>query len=73
MIHLVVNSKSTEASCGDASSAAQLWREAGKARQLANAAFAERERQQLIDVAEALEHDAAQMEAALALNPENRN
>jgi hypothetical protein len=49
-----------------------LWREAGKARQLANAAFGERERQQLIDVAEALEHDAAQMEAALALNPVNR-
>ena len=72
MIHLVVNSKSRELSCGDANSAAQLWREAGKARQLANAAFGERERQQLIEVAEALEHDAAQMEAALALNPVNR-
>lgn len=72
MIHLVVNSKCRELSWGEANSAAQLWREAGKARQLANAAFGERERQQLIDVAETLEHDAAQMEGPLALNAVNR-
>lgn len=72
MIHLVLNKRRREPACGDASGVAQLWREAAKARQLANAAFGERERQQLIEVADALERDAALLEARAALSPANR-
>lgn len=69
MFHLVLNSKSGKTAPSD-SGAAQLRREAGKARQLADSAFGEQERQQLMDVATMLDREAAELEAALALNPE---
>ena len=69
MIHLVLNSKSGNPIPADGSSAAQLRREAGKARKLADAAFGEQERQQLIDVAASLEREAALIEATRAIYP----
>jgi hypothetical protein len=72
MIHLVLDSKSGKSVPADGSSAAQLRREAGKARKLADAAFGEQERQQLIDVAASLEREAAQIEAMLAFKPVTR-
>jgi hypothetical protein len=72
MIHLVLNSKNGKPVLADGSSAAQLRREADKARKLADAAFGEQERQQLIDVAASLEREAAQIEATIALYPVTR-
>ncbi|MES2496989.1 MAG: hypothetical protein V4618_12815 [Pseudomonadota bacterium] len=48
-------------------SADQLKREAVKARTLADNAFAEAEKQHLLDVAASLDREAAAMERALAL------
>ncbi len=72
MIHLVLNSKSGKLLPADGSSAAQLRREADKARKLADAAFGEQERRQLIEVAASLEREAAEIEATLALMPVTR-
>lgn len=49
----------------DAGSADQLRREAAKARNLANNAFAEDERRRLLEVATSLDREAVAMEAAL--------
>ena len=46
-------------------SAAQLRREAAKARKLAEAAFGETERERLSEVAETLEREAVAVETAL--------
>ena len=73
MIHFVLNDKSGKPVPADGSSAAQLRREAGKARKLADAAFGEQERRQLIEVAAALEREAAEIDSVLGLKPGARS
>ncbi|KKC27835.1 hypothetical protein WP12_01280 [Sphingomonas sp. SRS2] len=53
-------------------SVAQLRREAGKARALGDAAFGEVDRRQLHEIATALDHEAAVMEAALLAKDRQR-
>lgn len=72
MIHLVLTNRNGQPLPADGSSAAQLRREAAKARQLANAAFGEQERQQLSDVAEALDREAAQILVTVVFPPVTR-
>ncbi len=50
-------------------SAAQLRREAAKARKLAEGAFGEEERQRLAEVAKTLDREAAAIDAAMARKP----
>ncbi len=50
----------------EAASAAQLRREAAKARALADATFGEEERRQLAEIATALDREAAAIDVALA-------
>ena len=66
MIHVFRNDRDGEADMSQDGSAAQLRREAEKARKLAEAAFGEEERQRLNDVAATLDREATAIEAALA-------
>jgi hypothetical protein len=65
MIHVNLSGKGGEPDMSESGSAAQLRREAGKARKLAEAAFGEEERQRLSEVAALLDHEAAAIEATL--------
>lgn len=66
---MAMDSKDGKRVPADGGSAAQLRREAEKARKLANAAFGEQERLQLAEVAAKLDREAAEIEAALARKP----
>lgn len=66
MIHVNLSPAGGKPEMSESGSAAQLRREAEKARKLAEAAFGERERQRLDEVAAALDHEADAIEAAVA-------